>query len=130
MTDKKITTLPINNYSSFDKLKVWQAAHELTLAIYQCTKSFPDSERYGLQSQIRRAAVSVPSNIVEGNDRQSKKEYLQSCFTAKASLSEVRYQSLLARDRGYISTKQHGVVLDQIIEVNKLLIGLIKFLKS
>jgi four helix bundle protein len=87
-------------------LKVWQKAHELVLLTYNLTAKFPSEEKYGLSSQIRRAAVSVASNIVEGFRRRTIKGSLSFYNTADGSLEELKYQSLLAGDLHYISRKE------------------------
>lgn len=92
----------------FEKLKVWQLSHELTLSVYQATAKFPTSERYGLASQLRRAATAVPSNIVEGNARNHRREYLQFCHIARASIAEVKYLLRLSSDLGYLPRDDYG----------------------
>lgn len=89
--------------SSFQDLRTWREGHELTLEIYRVTNSFPTEERYGLTSQIRRAAVSVPSNIAEGMGRYGTKDFVRFLINSRGSLQEVLYQLLLARDLGYIN---------------------------
>jgi four helix bundle protein len=118
------------NYNNFENLDAWKEAHILVLSIYQATKEFPKEEQYGLQSQLRRAAVSVASNLVEGNERRSKKEFMQFCFMAKASLAETRYQLKLSKDLNYITNHAYDKLLDQSIKTNKLISGLISYLKS
>ncbi|MGE3077367.1 MAG: four helix bundle protein [Dehalococcoidia bacterium] len=86
----------------FRENKVWQIAHELTLAVYEDTKSFPADERFALTSQLRRAAYSIPFNIVEGSAR-GEKEFHQFLRMALASAAELDYGLLLARDLGYLS---------------------------
>ena len=85
----------------FTDLKVWQEGHALALELYSLTARFPDSERYGLVSQLRRAAVSVPNNIAEGSKRRSKAEYAHFLNIAEGSLAEVEYLLILSRDLGY-----------------------------
>ena len=82
----------------FRKLKVWEKAHHLTLALYPVTASFPRDEVYGLASQIRRAASSIPSNIAEGCGREGDPELARFCIIARGSATELEYQLLLARD--------------------------------
>ena len=94
--------------------------------IYKITKSFPKEELYGLTSQIRRAAVSIPSNIVEGKARGSQKEYKRFLLISRGSLEEVKYQLLLSRDLNYIDLKTYDEIFDIADEVGKLLNGLIK----
>jgi four helix bundle protein len=112
-------------YTDTSKLLVWQRSHELVLGIYDITKGFPKDEQFGLTSQIRRAAVSVPSNIVEGKARGSNKEYKRFLFVARGSLEEVKYQLLLARDLKYIENSRYLEVLSIADETGKMLNGLI-----
>ena len=89
-------------YIDTDKLILWKKSHELVLLIYEITKDFPKEELFCLISQIRRAAVSVPSNIVEGKARNSNKEYKRFLLISRGSLEELKYQLLLAKDLKYI----------------------------
>ena len=82
----------------FNDLKVWQRSHALVLEVYRRTASFPDGERFGLISQLRRAAVSVPTNIAEGSKRQRSQDYARFLNIAEGSLAEVEYLLLLSRD--------------------------------
>src|SRR5437764_13829901 len=82
----------------FRKLKVWERAHQFVLAVYQTTASFPRDETYGLTTQMRRAASSIPSNIAEGCGRDGDAELARFCLIARASASELQYQILLAHD--------------------------------
>jgi four helix bundle protein len=120
MTDK-------NN--KFEQLDAWKEAHVYTLAVYQATKSFPKQEVYSLVDQLRRAAVSVASNLVEGNERKSKKEFLQFLYMAKASLAESQYQLILARDLKYLTSDIYQRLNEQSHQVAKLLNGLIRYLR-
>jgi len=88
--------------NSFRDLRVWQAAMELVAAIYDVTKTFPSHETYGLVSQMRRAAVSIPSNIAEGHTRESTKEYFHHIFMAHASLAELQTQIEIAVMLNYL----------------------------
>ncbi len=115
-------------YEDTDKLIVWQQAHQLVLKIYEITKGFPNSELFGLTSQIRRAAVSVPSNIVEGKARGFDKEYKRFLMLARGSLEEVKYQLLLAKDLEYIDSNKYEEVINLTNDVGKLLNGLIRSL--
>ncbi len=120
-----------NRYqSNFEKLEVWKKSHKLVIQIYEITKSFPKDEKYGLIDQLRRSASSVPTNIAEGNEKKSKKEFIQFLFTAKGSLAETKYHLILARDLNYISQKNFDDLLNQINEIGRLLNGLIKYLSS
>ncbi len=112
-------------YTDTSKLIVWQKSHELTLKVYQITNSFPKNEMFGLTSQIRRAVVSVPSNIVEGKARGSNKEYKRFLLIARGSLEEVKYQLFLAKDLKYIDETTYKRTLVLADETGKLLNGLI-----
>jgi four helix bundle protein len=87
---------------SFQDLNIWKEAHYLALEIYKITKKFPNDEIYGLISQIRRAAVSVAANIVEGMGRNTTKELLSFTYNARGSLMEVLYYLILSKDLGYL----------------------------
>jgi len=117
-------------YSDTSKLLVWKRSHELVLKIYEITRDFPKEEQFGLISQIRRAAVSIPSNIVEGKARNSVKDYLRFLLISRGSLEEVKYQLLLSRDIEYISNDNYEVTFMIANEVGKLLNGLIKSLEK
>jgi four helix bundle protein len=106
---------------NFHDLQVWQKAHKFVLNIYSITKNFPAEEKYGLTSQLRRAAVSAPSNIVEGFKRQGVKDSLHFYTIAEASLEESRYQILLARDLQYLTTEIHAKLENQAEEISKML---------
>lgn len=112
-------------YDDAGKLVVLQKSHQLVLEIYSVTKNFPKDELFGLTSQIRRAAVSVPSNIIEGKARGSSKEFKRFLLVARGSLEEVKYQLLLSKDLRYISENKYKEVLVLAKEVGRLLNGLI-----
>lgn len=114
----------------FRQLQVWQKSHSLTLAIYKISKTFPKDEIYGLTSQIRRSAISLPSNISEGCGRFSEKELVQFLVIASGSASELSYQLLLAKDLDYISLPTFDMLQSQLTEIHKMLISFIKKLKS
>jgi len=116
------------NYMNHKDLDVWKKSMELAELMYSVTKSFPESERYGLTSQMRRAAVSVPSNIAEGAARQSDKELIQFLMIALGSLSELETQYLLSIRLGM--TAEDNKVLDLIINVKKLILGLRNYLRN
>lgn len=111
---------------TFRDLKCWQKALDLTLLIYRATRTFPKDEVYGLTSQLRRAAVSVVSNIAEGKGRFSDKELLQFLGIAKGSLFEVETQLLLAEHLAYLNAKQAEELAAQVGETGRLLNGFIK----
>ena len=109
---------------TFQDLIAWKKAHALTLIIYQLAKSFPQDERFGLTDQMRRAAISVGSNIAEGFGRGSARDKIQFYLIAKGSLCELYSQFLIAKDLGYIS--KETTITEDIDEVSKLIAGLIK----
>lgn len=106
---------------TFQDLIVWQKAPALTLNVYEATKTFPLDERYGITSQIRRAAYSVPSNIVEGHSRKGKKEFQQFLSIAAGSLSELRYFLILSKDLGYLKPDAFEKLWDHAEEVGRIL---------
>lgn len=114
---------------SFTDLLTWQEGHKLVLIIYQLTKDFPNEERFSLSDQMRRAAVSITSNIAEGFSRESKKGKLQFYATAKGSNTELQNQLLISKDVGYLTKEVFKKSAQQSIKVNKLLTGLIKYCK-
>jgi four helix bundle protein len=89
--------------SSYRDLKVWQLGVKLSLEVYEATRAFPSEERFGLTSQLRRCAVSVPSNIAEGNARESTKDYLRHLSIASGSLAELETQLIIASQLGFMS---------------------------
>ncbi len=113
----------------FTRLKVWEEAHNLTLLVYRLSNKFPKSEIFGLTNQLKRAMVSVPSNIVEGHVKTSLKEFLHHLDFANGSLVEVEYYCLLALNLHFISQTEYEEFENQRIIVGKLLNGLIKSLK-
>jgi len=108
-------------------LEVWKQAMDLVDDIYGLSRHFPPEELYGLTNQMRRAAVSVPSNIAEGAARGGKREFMQFLSIALGSLSELETQVLIAQRQGYL--EDVGVVVAQIKSVRRLLLGLIRHLK-
>ena len=114
----------------FEKLIVWQRAHGLVIKIYKITKNFPREEKFRLTDQLCRSASSVPANIVEGNARRHKKEYLQFLNTALSSLEETKYHLLLAKDLEYLSSLEYDELLSLANEVGRLISGLTRSLKS
>lgn len=119
-----------NKINSFKDLKVWQKSHVLVLEVYKITQGFPRNEEFGLTSQIRRAAVSIPSNIAEGFKRKSTKDSLHFYNIAEGSLEEVRYQLILARDLGYIDSEKYDELELIADEVSRMLCGWIKSQKG
>jgi four helix bundle protein len=115
---------------SYQDLIVWKKSMALVLDVYRCTQAFPKIETYGLISQLRRAAVSVPSNIAEGQARLSTGEFKQFLGSARGSLMEVETQILIARDLGYLNQNQSDCLLSAAAEVGRILNGLLASLPS
>ena len=111
-------------------LRVWQHSMEMVTSIYQMTKTFPKEELFGLVSQIRRAAVSVPSNIAEGYARGSEREKLHFLRISSGSMSEVETQLLLSLNLGYISQETYSELSEMITSVWKQLNALISSVKK
>jgi len=114
----------------FSNLKVFKQAHALVLYVYKISQKFPKEELYSLTSQLRRAVVSIAANIVEGNTRRSKKEFIQFLYTSKGSLFEVKYFLLLAKDLNYLSEIEYRKLVVMGDEIGKMINGLLKYLKS
>ena len=114
----------------FHDLKVWEKAHLLTLDIYRATNDFPREEIYGLTSQLRRAASSIPANIAEGCGRNSSSELRRFLEIAMGSASEVEYHLLLGRDLNILSTKSHCVLTQNVCEIKKMLAAFIQKIKA
>jgi four helix bundle protein len=112
--------------SDFRKLSVWSKAHALTLRVYAVTKRFPREETYGLAAQLRRAAVSVGSNIAEGTGRNTAGELRQSLGYAQGSVHEIQYQFMVGRDLGYISAADYAGLEQGVREVRAMLDALLK----
>lgn len=116
--------------SSFHDLRVWKEAHKLVVEIYKITKNFPKEEQFGLTNQIRRAAVSITSNIAEGFGRETMKDRMHFYNISLGSLNEAQNQLLIARDVNYLKENHWSELENQIIIVSKMLNGLIKKSKS
>ena len=115
---------------SFKDLLVWQKTFELGLAVYQATKSFPDTERFGLISQLRRGGVSITSNIAEGYGRQSTVDYLRFLRISRGALYELQTQLLFSGRLGFLDTNHSEQLLGQADECGRMLAGLIRSLES
>ncbi len=105
----------------FQQLTIWQKSHSLTIEIYSVTKLFPKEELYGLTSQMRRSASSVPTNIAEGCGRNSIPELRHFLLIAAGSSSELHYQLILSRDLSYISDTIFKELSDEIIQIKKMI---------
>lgn len=113
--------------SSFKDLIVWQKAHDFVLEVYRLTKDYPKDELFGLTSQLRRAAVSIPANIAEGFTRKGEKDKLRFYNIAQCSLEECRYYLILSRDLGYnINTE----IEEQLEEISKMLVSYMSKIKQ
>ena len=106
----------------FHKLGIWQRSHQLTLDVYKVSKSFPKDELFGLTSQIRRAASSIPTNIAEGCGRASNKDYAHFLQIAIGSASEIEYELLLAHDLEYINDEAFNKLTSETIAIRKMII--------
>ena len=116
----------MSNIRTHKDLEVWKKAMELTETMYAITSKFPKEEQYGLVSQIRRSAVSVPSNIAEGAARNSTKEFIEYLYITMGSLSELETQLLLAQRLNFLKDNNSIVEIDS---VRKMTVGLINYLK-
>lgn len=114
----------------FRKVKAWERAHALTLRVYQATSAFPDNERFGLVSQMRRACASIPTNVAEGCGRSTNRELARFIDIATGSASEVEYELLLAKDLGYLSEGQHRTLSTEVTEIRRMLLAFNRNLRS
>jgi four helix bundle protein len=115
---------------NFRDLKVWEKGHELTLAVYKATARFPNEERYGLTSQIRRSSVSVPANIAEGCGRGSDADLARFLHIVAGSASELEYHLLLANQLDMLNAPDHKRLTKEVTEVKRMLTSFIKTLKA
>ncbi|MEK7496555.1 MAG: four helix bundle protein [Patescibacteria group bacterium] len=123
-------TKTTNKIKSFTDLKAWSEGHLLVLMIYQNVNNFPSTELFGLISQLKRASVSITSNIAEGFSRQTYADKVHFYTMALGSLTEVQNQLLIARDVKYLTNKQFQDIARQSVEVHKLINGLLKKSKT
>ena len=105
----------------YTELKVWQRSHALVLEVYRLSATFPQAERFGLTSQIRRAATSVPTNIAEGSRRRSSQDFAHFLNIAEGSLAEVDYHLLLARDLGYVGDDKIAPMRAEVDEISRMI---------
>ncbi|MDY0931883.1 four helix bundle protein [Chryseobacterium sp. CFBP8996] len=115
--------------ANFKELLVWQKSINFVTEIYELTNDFPKNEMYGLTSQIRRASISIPSNIAEGNSRRSVADYLQFLKIERGSCAEVETQLIIAQNLKFLSEEHYLKLNRDIIEISKMLNGLINSLK-
>jgi four helix bundle protein len=116
--------------TSFKDLEIWKRSIKLVENIYKITKTFPQEELYGLTSQLRRSAVSIPSNIAEGFGRFHKNEYKQFLHIAIGSCAEVSTQIIIASKPGYLENAQAEILVNELEEISKMTMGIIKKLKT
>ena len=121
---------PERPVKDFQELKVWQKAHQLTLAVYQITAGFPREELYGLTSQLRRCRASIPANLAEGCGRNGDAEFARFCSIAMGSASELEYHLLLAKDLKLIKPNDHAELSQRATELKRMLTALIQKLNA
>lgn len=114
----------------FRNLDVWKRSHELTLAVYRATKPFPDDERFGLTSQLRRATASIPANLAEGCGRGSDPDFGRFVQNAMGSASEVEYEFLLARDLQYLNPNSYDEFNAEITGIKRMLASLLRVVRN
>ncbi|MCB0284724.1 MAG: four helix bundle protein [Calditrichaeota bacterium] len=114
----------------FRNLKVWEKAHKFVINVYEETKKFPKEEVYGLTSQLRRAAASIPTNIVEGSSRGSNKDFSRFIQISIGSASESEYLLILCKDLKYLDGNQFVRLSEEVIAIRKMLINLMKKLNE
>ena len=118
------------NINSYEDLKVWQKSIDMCEYVYEVVRFLPKEEIYALGDQIRRAAVSIPSNIAEGQARNSKKEFVQFLSIARGSAAELKTQLIIAFRLQYIPEDETNKLLDLIDEISRMITGLIKSLQT
>ncbi len=120
----------MSKFNSFEEIIAWQKARELNSEIYEITNDGLFSKDYDLKSQIRRSSISISSNIAEGFERETTKEFIRFLYIAKASAGECRSQLYLALDLKYIENEKFERLNFKVSEISKLISGLIKYLRS
>ena len=115
---------------NYKELKVWQKAYSFCLQIYQATRKFPNEEKFGLTSQIRRSAVSISSNIAEGYGRKTTVDYIRFLYIAYGSLCELETQIMLAGDLSYVKNQDLDSLLANLSEIERMLKALIRSLEE
>ena len=111
-------------------LDVWKKSVLLVTSIYEVTKTFPKDEIYGITNQIRRSAVSIPSNIAEGSARKGEKEFIQFLYISLGSMAELETQLIIANNLKYVKLNDYELMTGRLEEIRKMIIGLIKFVKN
>jgi len=116
----------VGELKDFRQLTVWEKAHQLALSVYRETQCYPKEETYGLTSQTRRAASSVPTNIAEGCGRNSDQDFARFLQIAMGSVNELDYQLILAQDLGYLRDNVFNSLAQSVMEVKRMLASLIR----
>jgi four helix bundle protein len=114
----------------FRELKVWKKAHGVVLEIYRLTETFPADERFGLTSQMRRCAASIPANIAEGCGRDTDQDFARFLQIAAGSACELEYHLILSRDLGFLASDAHQHIDDEIQEIKRMLNAFTTYLRS
>ncbi len=114
----------------YRKLSVWEKSHQVVLDVYKTVASFPKEEMFGLTSQMKRSAASIPTNIAEGCGRKSEKDFCRFLIISFGSANELEYQVILAADLEFIDAENANILLDQMEEIKKMLSGLISKLNQ
>jgi four helix bundle protein len=120
----------VSEINSYRDLDVWKQSRQLVKSVYQLSRSFPKEEQFGLTNQLRRAAISVPSNIAEGSGRNHSKDSIQFFFIARGSLYEIETQLIISSDLEYISDSHLKEVLEQVTRCKKLINGFINYFQK
>lgn len=118
----------MNKIRTVEELEVFKKSHNLTLNIYKITESFPQTEKFGLVSQMRRASSSICANLLEGSHRLNRKEFRQFAGIAKGSAGELKYHLLLSKDLGYLRESEYSTLIAEIEQISIMLNGLVKSL--
>jgi four helix bundle protein len=113
-----------------EKLDVWKMSIDMVVNIYECTKNFPPDEKFGLTSQIRRAAVSVPANLAEGAGRQHDREFLQFLSISQGSSSELETELLIAHRLGYLEENVYQQMHEEVNRIARMIVGLVVHVRS
>lgn len=120
----------MSTFKSFEEINAWQRARDLTSRVYQISSEGDFARDYGLRDQMRRACISIMSNIAEGYERSGTKEFVQFLSVAKGSVGEVRSQLYVALDQGYISEAIFEQLAGEAMEISRMLSGLMKYLRK
>jgi len=115
------------NYKNY---KVWEKSHRLVISVYNITNTFPKSEKFNLTSQINRACLSIPTNIVEGCGRETQKEFVRFLYISSGSAHELEYLILVSTELNFIKKEDSNLLLIEIDEIKKMLFSLIKKIKK